>query len=370
MAPIQEAEMEVEPEVMDCSPAGLSDPSPLERTQSQLAKHVVVQKVVDRSSGRRGEIEELRRAASVLGHQEAEEPAAAQGALAAVEQEQKRVRNFGEDLLEDMLALDALGGLHSEDRAARRGAIAELDSLLGTVDGAKAKLAAVRGRLQKKLDEAQAEEAREAEARPALARPAAAPTPPLTPGRRPGTAPARRNAPRARPPPGGAAAPLGAEFWGRIRLPVRFQYREGPDGYTAIAALPGVDAKDLELTFSDDLSRLSVAGVRLPSASEASHLQRYLETELGPGLAIRPEHYLEAGRGAFGRFGEELRLPRDVDVDGVTASHERGALRIHMPRRPRLSPLVPGRRSKDLGASMPRWPLAAYPGSGLHRGLV
>jgi len=99
--------------------------------------------------------------------------------------------------------------------------------------------------------------------------------------------------------------------------------------------MPSIEGKDLEITFGDDFSTLSVVGLRLPSASEAAQLQRYLETELGPGFSVRPEHYLEAGRGTFGRFEETLRLPQDVDVDGITASHERGALRIQMPRRKR-----------------------------------
>nr|WHU05693.1 small heat shock protein sHsp19.7 [Dinophyceae sp.] len=157
-----------------------------------------------------------------------------------------------------------------------------------------------------------------------------------------------------------------AELWQRLRLPLRFQFREDRDGFTAVAALPGIETKDLEITFSEDLSTLSVMGLRLPSASEAAQLQRYLETELG-SLAIRPEHYLEAGRGAFGRFEETLRLPQEVDVDGITACHERGVLRIQMPRRKRLSPFGTGRPVRapcDLGASMPpRWPLGAYPGS-------
>merc|ERR1719401_1483264 len=108
-------------------------------------------------------------------------------------------------------------------------------------------------------------------------------------------------------------------------------------------------------------------GLRKPRAAEAAQLRRHLRAQLGLGLAIRPEHYLEAGRGAFGRFEETFRLPRDVDVNAITASHERGILRIHMPRRPRMSPPRTGKRFGgapwDLDASMtPRWPLAAaYP---------
>merc|ERR1712227_505993 len=56
--------------------------------------------------------------------------------------------NSGEDLLEEMLALDKLSGLFPEDRATRKAAIAKLESLLDQVDQTKADLA----RLQKEVD--------------------------------------------------------------------------------------------------------------------------------------------------------------------------------------------------------------------------
>jgi len=367
MAPTQDMEITAEPEVLNSAQpddlvddtADAGDASPLKRTQSQLAKHIVVKKVVERAGERRVEVSELRRSASFLGRQDTDESMAAQETLAAVEQEVKRVRNFGEDLLEDMLALDALAGLHLEDRATRKAAISELESFLGDVDGAKAKLAAVRGRLQKKIEEAQAEEAR---ASPAAAPVVVTATRDTAPERLPVTCPGTRS----------PAPPMSADFWRHLRLPLRFQCRENRDGFTAVAAMPRIEGKDLQITFSDDFSTLSVVGLRLPSTSEAAQLQRYLETELGPGFTICPEHYLEAGRGAFGRFEETLRLPQDVNVDGITASHERGALCIQMPRRKRFSPVGAGRPLRgrcDLGASLPsRWPLAVYPGSARRNG--
>merc|ERR1712187_296345 len=53
----------------------------------------------------------------------------------------KKARHLGEDLLEDLLALDKLSGLITEDRNRRKAAIAGIDTLLEDVDASKALLA-------------------------------------------------------------------------------------------------------------------------------------------------------------------------------------------------------------------------------------
>merc|ERR1712178_264532 len=69
-------------------------------------------------------------------------------AVQHLQQLQKQARNYGEDVLEDMLSLDKLEGLFPEDRAGRKSAYAGLESLLDDVDAVKATLV----KLQKSLE--------------------------------------------------------------------------------------------------------------------------------------------------------------------------------------------------------------------------
>merc|ERR1712113_904279 len=81
-----------------------------------------------------------------------EDPGSLQEAMKLVDEMQKRARNYGEDLLEDMLTLDKLSRLVPEDRANRKIAIASLESLLGDIDGVKADLGLFRKAVEAKLE--------------------------------------------------------------------------------------------------------------------------------------------------------------------------------------------------------------------------
>merc|ERR1712187_633994 len=64
----------------------------------------------------------------------------------------KKARHLGEDLLEDLLALDKLSGLITEDRNRRKAAIAGIDALLEDVDASKAFLANLQKQLHNEVE--------------------------------------------------------------------------------------------------------------------------------------------------------------------------------------------------------------------------
>lgn len=88
---------------------------------------------------------------------------------------------------------------------------------------------------------------------------------------------------------------------------------EVPDeGYWVLMDLPGVEKGDLDVSMAGD--QLTVAG----------HRER---PELPEGSEV-----LSTGRG-YGRFSREVRMPGDVDHEGVKAKLEQGVLKVVLPRK-------------------------------------
>lgn len=69
----------------------------------------------------------------------------------------KQARNLGEDLLEDLLALDKFSGLNAEDRSNRKIAIAGIEALLENVDTSKARLGSLNKEIEAALETAKKE---------------------------------------------------------------------------------------------------------------------------------------------------------------------------------------------------------------------
>ncbi len=93
---------------------------------------------------------------------------------------------------------------------------------------------------------------------------------------------------------------------------------EVPDeGYWVLMDMPGVEKADLDVSMAGD--ELKIAGRRerpeLPEGSEV----------------------VSTGR-AYGRFSREVRMPSDVDHEGVRAKLENGVLRVVLPRRAERAP--------------------------------
>jgi len=290
----------------------------LRRTQSQAMKQQRVQQILQRLSERRAPVREL-----VTGLED--------GELTEVEQKQKVARNLGEDLLEDMLALDALSGLYDEDRQARKAALADIEVLTDQVDGAKAQLQKRRKVLQAKQEEADAvEKAQLAEKQAAAEQ-------------------AKLEAAQEEELCEDLPAP---ENWAKLKLPMRFYSRAVPDGWVASAELPsGCTSKDLQMEIEGRTLRIS--GFRLPTTQDLEVLNEEAQRLLRGRRPTEPQDYLQLGRGMFGRVDEALQLPEDVDIQGISASCRGGVLQLILPRQLR-APRAPlssfrGRRAPLYG---------------------
>jgi len=270
----------------------------LRRTQSQAMKQQRVQQILQRLSERRAPVQEL-----MTGLED--------GELTEVEQKQKVARNLGEDLLEDILALDALSGLFDEDRQARKAALADLEVLTDQVDGAKAQLQKRRKVLQAKHEEADAlEKAQLAEKQAAAEQ-------------------AKLEAAQEEE----LCSDLPAsEDWAKLKLSMRFHSRAMADGWVASAELPsGCTSKDLQMEIEGRTLRIS--GFRLPTTQDLEVLNEEAQRLLRGRRPTEPQDYLQLGRGIFGRVDETLQLPEDVDIQGISASCRGGLLQLMLPRK-------------------------------------
>merc|ERR1712019_226790 len=265
-----------------------------------------------------------------------------------VDAAQKKARHLGEDLLEDLLALDKLSGLITEDRDRRKAAIAGIDALLEDVDASKALLAKLQRQLQSEVELAKNRQREsEAETEKSNAREMEDTVCPPHHSRDSSTAghasPRHRGTEEQQQLP----APDGA-MWNSVKRPVEFQARQARSNYTLLAALPGLNTEGLEIELNDDQSVLTIKGLCLPTTRQAEQMQKKLLMQLQRLARSSPqrfrqistkldklavEAYTDFGEGRFGTFSETFRLPLDVDAERMRASFENGVLRITLPRR-------------------------------------
>ena len=92
---------------------------------------------------------------------------------------------------------------------------------------------------------------------------------------------------------------------------------ETDDKLTVEVELPGLDAKDIDISLEDDILR--VKG------------ERKFSNE------VKEENYHRIER-AYGYFERNVPLPRKVDAEKVTASVSGGVLRIEMPKAEEAKP--------------------------------
>jgi hypothetical protein len=115
----------------------------LERTASQNAKKRRVDAITDIVNERRDPVGRLRITLSELEKSSSDQEetmlnsAKAADELKQVEKLQQSFRNFGEDLMEGMIALDHLTGLAEQDRHARKATLRNIQDLLDDIDNAK-----------------------------------------------------------------------------------------------------------------------------------------------------------------------------------------------------------------------------------------
>lgn len=92
---------------------------------------------------------------------------------------------------------------------------------------------------------------------------------------------------------------------------------ETPDAYVVMAAVPGVEPENVDVSIEDGV--LSIKG-EFQRRNEVDE-QNYLRREL---------HY--------GAFERSLRLPPSIDFDRTEAAFENGMLTLTLPKRPEARP--------------------------------
>lgn len=107
--------------------------------------------------------------------------------------------------------------------------------------------------------------------------------------------------------------PFGPWFDGGGAVVPSLDVSETEDGLEISVDLPGIDAKDVSLTLSEDV--LSISGERKEEQEQ------------------KKKNYYRSER-SFGSFARHLALPYAVDADRVEARFKDGVLNITLPKSP------------------------------------
>jgi len=327
--------------------------------QSQVTKQHQVCRVVNQLAGRSELIHDLKQTSSKFGGDGLTAHEDLHRTLDTVTAAQKQARNLGEDLMEDLLTLDSLSNLASEDRLARKRAISEIESLLSVLDTAKVELGMFRKKLeddipqQTKADSpssggfsengspnnmSQAESTRGQKS----------PDTPVKKVRRTREEPDMTSARcRSEKDLFTVSAVPGREFWEQVELHVEFKAYEQGHCYVVEATVPEFEIKDLNLRMNSDGSRLIVEGVRLPTSTQNSMMQREVASRLGHfarrcpdrfihlggAPALSQQAFIDVGQGHFGRFCQTFSVPDDVVVAQIEALYHDGNVKVILPKR-------------------------------------
>lgn len=330
-------------EILESSTAAGSSDSEgsviMERTECQRAMQEKVKAVLQRLKEHGEAIRKLEENVSDFINEFNIDSDSVGEAVQRSQQLQKQARNYGEDVLEDMLSLDRLEGLFPEDRAGRKSAYAGLESLLDDVDAIKANLV----KLQKSLETVQTQYQQECveDVHPVLS----------TPESKLNSSGIDRKslqipAPRC-------------DLWKALSLSLDFASKELPTHYIASAAVPKLE--DVELRLSADGSRLTVTGVQLPTTEEIHSMQDQLRTyfernghdytDSRKASQEAAKFYARVGQGRYGRFSTSFRLPPSVEAEDIRASYDAGILSIQLPKKVHPTPRTCYR---GYGERMPR----------------
>lgn len=107
-----------------------------------------------------------------------------------------------------------------------------------------------------------------------------------------------------------SAAPEGSLTEGGAWAPAVDIY-ETPGAYVIEAELPGIEPESIDVSVEDGVINLKG--------------ERRLEKE------AKEENYLRVER-AYGMFQRTIRLPSEIDTEGVSASCNNGVLKVSIPR--------------------------------------
>jgi len=297
--------------------------------------------------------------------------------------------------MEDLLSMDSLSNLTSEDRMARKKAVTDIEALLTSVDAAKVDLSIVQKRLEAKLPKPTVKEAGTAKpsgprisepSQPALHSPNSerdevqeGDCGEIQEG-------AYEKVKRLRSMADEQAAarhvskessfavhlvePPGRELWERMDLPIQFHPHKERHQYVLEANVPELDMKDLKLRLSSDESTLMIEGMRLPNAAQTSKMQHMVTAslkqfahkspqqfaQLGGVRGMSKEAFVKVGQGFFGRFSKTFSIPDDVAVADIQASYDDGKLKVVLPRRrSAFAYMAPSREAYLHQNGMPLW---------------
>lgn len=97
---------------------------------------------------------------------------------------------------------------------------------------------------------------------------------------------------------------------------------EDKEAFNVIASVPGFSRDEIDITVDDGVLKIS-GEVKVESDESAEE-------------EAKVRYHLRERR--TGRFSRNLRLPKDINVDEITATHENGVLTLRLPKTPEVQP--------------------------------
>ena len=97
---------------------------------------------------------------------------------------------------------------------------------------------------------------------------------------------------------------------------------EDEGAFNVIASVPGIKADDIDITVDEGVLKIS-GEVNVSNEEQA-------EEENAPRYHLRERRY--------GRFSRSLRLPKGINVDEISATHEDGVLTLRLPKVAEVKP--------------------------------
>jgi HSP20 family protein len=92
---------------------------------------------------------------------------------------------------------------------------------------------------------------------------------------------------------------------------------ESDSAYTVTAALPGVNAEDINIRLNDDVLTISA---EVNERKNGENGRRVIQER------------------RYGKFSRSLRLPVPVNADAIEANYENGVLTLHVPKAEEAQP--------------------------------
>jgi len=292
-----------------------------------VARQLEVERVSQRVEGRRSLVEQLQQSVVQLDevYSVADDICQSRELIGSLEERRKSARNYSEDLLEDMLALDKLSGLASSDRSLRKVTIAKIEAMLDVLDEVKTKISS----LHKQAEKHVAEKIEEHEA----------------------TA-YKSEVKRFEQPQSAATSQPGMgtssdRFRKQVPLRLEFQVHEEVDRYVVVAPVKNLNMDDLQLKLARDARTLLIKGSCPPVRPCARQPMC-----TSPHACDDERDLAGCSNAEVGAFSERLQIPDDVETRGIKATYQGDLFRILLPK------LQPQTRRQVIGGR-PRMPFSA-----------